>query len=227
MSQIVLPQSQISYLSDGVSLRSWLLTTDHKRIAILYMISITFFFFLGGSAAALIRYNLLVPQGLLVDAEAYNRTFTLHGVLMVWLFLVPSIPTTFGNFLLPLMLGAKDLAFPRLNLLSWYLFVLSGLIVLGGFIPSIVKVVTTISYKQNITTTTKTGASQTVTQNVNVQDQLDAILPFMLPVAVTALVYVMLRKFNLNPIWAIAALFAVGLALGWTGWFAPELQGAK
>ena len=102
-----------------------------------------------------------------------------------------------------------------------------GLIVLGGFIPSIVKVVTTISYKQNITTTTKTGASQTVTQNVNVQDQLDAILPFMLPVAVTALVYVMLRKFNLNPIWAIAALFAVGLALGWTGWFAPELQGAK
>lgn len=102
-----------------------------------------------------------------------------------------------------------------------------GLIVLGGFIPSIVKVVTTITYKQGITTTTNTGATQRVTQQVHVQDQLDTILPFMLPVAVTALVYVMLRKFNLNPIWAIAALFAIGLALGWAGWFAPALPEAK
>ncbi|HEX3953673.1 MAG TPA: cytochrome c oxidase subunit I [Stellaceae bacterium] len=123
-----------SYLTDGTTLSSWLLTHDHKRIAVLYAISITLFFFIGGAAAALIRLNLLTPSGALIDAETYNRTFTLHGVVMVWLFLVPSIPTTFGNFMLPLMLGARDLAFPRLNLLSWYLFVASGVIVLGGLI---------------------------------------------------------------------------------------------
>jgi cytochrome c oxidase subunit 1 len=123
-----------SYLIDGTSLSSWLLTGDHKRIALLYCLSITAFFFSGGAAAAAIRLNLLTPQGMLLDAQTYNRTFTLHGVVMVWLFLVRSIPTTFGNFVLPLMLGARDLAFPRLNLLSWYLFVLSGLVVLAGLI---------------------------------------------------------------------------------------------
>jgi cytochrome c oxidase subunit I len=127
MSQIVLPQSQTSYLSDGVSLRSWLLTTDHKRIAILYMISITVFFFLGGSAAALIRYNLIVPEGMIRSAETYNRLFTMHGIIMVWFFLVPAVPVTIGNFVVPLMLGARDLAFPKLNLASWYLFMAGGL----------------------------------------------------------------------------------------------------
>src|SRR5665213_2612012 len=140
MTAITLPDapdaspSVTSYLNDGVTLRSWLLTHDHKRIAVLYAISITVFFFIGGAAAAVIRLNLLTPQGMLVDAETYNRLFTLHGVVMVWLFLVPSIPTTFGNFMIPLMLGARDLAFPRLNLLSWYLFILSGAIVLAGLI---------------------------------------------------------------------------------------------
>jgi cytochrome c oxidase subunit I len=119
-----------SYLADGVTLKSWLLTTDHKRIAILYMISITFFFFLGGSAAALIRYNLLVPQGMLPSAETYNRLFTMHGVIMVWFFLVPSIPVTIGNFIVPLMIGARDLAFPKVNLLSWYLFMIAGAVAL-------------------------------------------------------------------------------------------------
>ena len=122
----VVPQSQISYLSDGVSLRSWLLTTDHKRIAILYMISITVFFFLGGSAAALIRYNLIVPEGMIRSAETYNRLFTMHGIIMVWFFLVPAVPVTIGNFVVPLMLGARDLAFPKLNLASWYLFMAGG-----------------------------------------------------------------------------------------------------
>ena len=126
MSQIVLPQSQISYLSDGVSLKSWLLSTDHKRIAILYMISITFFFFLGGSAAALIRYNLILPEGAIGSAETYNRLFTMHGIIMVWFFLVPAVPVTIGNFMVPLMLGARDLAFPKLNLISWYLFMIGG-----------------------------------------------------------------------------------------------------
>jgi cytochrome c oxidase subunit I len=126
MSDIALPQDQVSYLSDGVSLKSWLLTTDHKRIAILYMISITFFFFLGGSAAALIRYNLILPEGAIQSAETYNRLFTMHGVIMVWFFLVPAVPVTIGNFVVPLMLGARDLAFPKLNLMSWYLFMAGG-----------------------------------------------------------------------------------------------------
>jgi cytochrome c oxidase subunit I len=119
-----------SYLTDGYGLRSWLLTTDHKRIALLYFATITFFFFVGGAAAALVRYNLIVPEGLISSAETYNRLFTMHGVVMVWLFLVPAVPVTLGNFLVPLMLGARDLAFPRLNLVSWYLFVIAGIIIL-------------------------------------------------------------------------------------------------
>jgi cytochrome c oxidase subunit 1 len=121
---------RVSYLRAGHSLSSWLFTTDHKRIAILYLISITFFFFVGGAAAALIRLDLLTPAGDLLTNEGYNRAFTIHGVIMVWFFLIPSIPNTFGNFLIPLMIGARDLAFPKLNLLSWYIFMLAGLFTL-------------------------------------------------------------------------------------------------
>ncbi|HUI22303.1 MAG TPA: cbb3-type cytochrome c oxidase subunit I [Methylocella sp.] len=130
ITAITTPRATESYLTDGFSLRSWLLTTDHKRIAVLYLGTITIFFFVGGVAAALMRYNLIVPEGMIGSAETYNRLFTMHGVVMVWFFLVPSIPVTLGNFLVPLMLGARDLAFPRLNLLSWYLFVLAGLVAL-------------------------------------------------------------------------------------------------
>ena len=118
---------RVSYLRAGHTLKSWLLTTDHKRIAILYLISVTMFFFIGGTAAALMRIELLTPQGGLLTSDGYNRAFTLHGVIMVWFFLIPSIPNTFGNFLIPLMIGARDLAFPRLNLLSWYIYMLGGL----------------------------------------------------------------------------------------------------
>ncbi|MBA3943325.1 MAG: cbb3-type cytochrome c oxidase subunit I, partial [Herpetosiphonaceae bacterium] len=125
------------YLHAGSALRSWLLTIDHKRIAILYMISITFFFFIGGSAATLIRLELLTPQADVVSSDTYNKLFTLHGVVMVWFFLIPSIPTVLGNFLVPLMIGARDLAFPRLNLISWYTYMVGGLftiavVIMGG-----------------------------------------------------------------------------------------------
>jgi len=116
-----------SYLRAGHTLRSWLLTTDHKRIAVLYLVSITLFFFVGGAAAALIRADLLTPGADLLTNEGYNRAFTLHGVVMVWFFLIPSIPNVFGNFLIPLMIGARDLAFPRLNLLSWYIYIAAGI----------------------------------------------------------------------------------------------------
>lgn len=128
---------KVSYLREGHSLRSWLLTTDHKRIAILYLLAITFFFFVGGVTAGLMRLDLLTPAGDLLTNEGYNRAFTLHGVVMVWFFLIPSIPNTFGNFLVPLMIGAGDLAFPRLNLASWYIFIAAGfftllVLILGG-----------------------------------------------------------------------------------------------
>ena len=119
---------ETTYLTNGTTLLSWLRTTDHKRIAILYAIGITFFFFLGGIAATAIRIELFTPKGDFVTADEYNRLFTLHGTIMIWFFLVPSIPTTLGNFLLPMMIGAKDVAFPRLNLFSWYLFVGGGLL---------------------------------------------------------------------------------------------------
>ena len=116
-----------NYLTAGYSLKSWLLTTDHKRIAILYLISITLFFILGGIFALLVRLELLTPPVDLLSPEMYNRAFSLHGIIMVFLFLVPGIPVTFGNFLVPMMIGARDLAFPRLNLASWYVYMIGGL----------------------------------------------------------------------------------------------------
>ncbi len=116
------PRLTINYLNATRGVPSWLLTKDHKRIAILFLISITVMFFIGGFAISVARLNLLTPEGGLVEADTYNRLFTLHGVIMVFFFLVPVVPAVLGNFLLPLMIGAKDLAFPRLNLLSWYLY---------------------------------------------------------------------------------------------------------
>lgn len=122
------------YLNAGYTVRSWLLTIDHKRIALLYLVSITLFFAIGGIEAALVRLELLTPLGDLALAETYNRWFTLHGVIMVWFFLIPTIPTVMGNFCLPMMLGARDLAFPRLNLASWYLFIIGGILVLWSLV---------------------------------------------------------------------------------------------
>ncbi len=125
------------YFEPLFPLRNWFFTRDHKRIGILYTLTITFFFGIGAIGAALVRYALLSPHANLLAEATYNKAFTLHGVVMVWFFLIPSIPATLGNFLLPLMIGAKDLSFPRLNLLSWYIFVVGSLftllaLLLGG-----------------------------------------------------------------------------------------------
>jgi len=125
------PRSAVpNYLESDHTVSSWLLTLDHKRIGLLYLFSITFFFTIAAVAAALMRIELLTPAGDLVSSETYNRLFTIHGVLMVWFFLIPSIPTVLGNFVIPLMIGARDVAFPRLNLASWYLFITGGLFTL-------------------------------------------------------------------------------------------------
>jgi len=119
---------KVNYINATYGLKSWLLTKDHKRIALLYLGSITFFFFIGGLYAMMIRLELLTPQGDLLQSTTYNKVFTQHGIIMIFFFLIPSIPATLGNFLVPMMIGAKDLAFPRINLLSWYIFLLGGVI---------------------------------------------------------------------------------------------------
>ncbi|HWQ34673.1 MAG TPA: cbb3-type cytochrome c oxidase subunit I [Blastocatellia bacterium] len=127
-------QPRVHYLNASYGWKSWLFTLDHKRIGLLYMVSITFFFFIGGIYATLVRLELLTPAGDLVTAETYNKLFSQHGIIMVFFFLVPSIPAVLGNFLIPIMVGAKDVAFPRLNLTSWYIFMLGGLFMLYALV---------------------------------------------------------------------------------------------
>jgi cytochrome c oxidase subunit 1 len=119
-----------NYINAAYTVKSWLLTVDHKRIAILYLAGVTLFFFLGGAAAVLFRLELMTPHADLVESETYNKLFTLHGIIMIFFFLVPAIPGVLGNFLLPIMIGARDMAFPKINLLSWYLFMIGGLFTL-------------------------------------------------------------------------------------------------
>jgi len=114
--------SEHHYINHEKGIWSWLTTVDHKRIAILYMISILSFFLLGGIFALLLRLELFTPGFTIIDAQTYNKFMTFHGAIMVFMVIVPGIPAIFGNFLIPLMLGAKDVAFPRLNLFSWYVF---------------------------------------------------------------------------------------------------------
>src|ERR1700723_1518243 len=116
-------ESRVNYLNASYGIKSWLLTLDHKRIGLLYLGSITIMFLVGGIAAMLMRINLIEPQGALVEPQTYNKLFSTHGIIMVFFFLVPSIPATLGNFLIPLMIGPRDVAFPKINLMSWYIFV--------------------------------------------------------------------------------------------------------
>jgi cytochrome c oxidase subunit I len=127
-------ERRVNYLNVEHGWKSWLFTTDHKRIALLYLISITLLFFIGGFFAVLMRIELLTPRGDFVDSDTYNKLFTMHGIIMVFFFLVPSIPATLGNFFIPIVIGAKDLAFPRINLLSWYLYVAGAIITLGAVV---------------------------------------------------------------------------------------------
>lgn len=126
MIQTVEAHVEKNYLTEKQGILSWFFSTDHKRIAILYTGSITVFFFLGGFFALLMRLNLLTPRDQLLSPETYNKMFTMHGIIMVWFFLIPSIPNTLGNFFIPMTIGAKDLAFPKLNLFSWYVFMLGA-----------------------------------------------------------------------------------------------------
>ena len=126
-----------NYLNASYGIRSWLLTMDHKRVGILYLVVLTMFFLIGGLFASLIRLELLTPEGDLVEAETFNKLFTMHGVAMIFFFLIPSVPAVLGNFCIPLQIGARDVAFPKINLTSWYCYVVGGsfatlAIIMGG-----------------------------------------------------------------------------------------------
>jgi cytochrome c oxidase subunit 1 len=123
-----------SYLDAKSGVAAWLLTRDHKRIGLMFLFATVVFLVLGGAFAMLLRTELVRPERDLFDASTYNRFFTLHGVIMVWLFLIPSIPSGFGNFVLPMMIGAKDVAFPRLNLASFYIYFVGALVILGSLV---------------------------------------------------------------------------------------------
>src|SRR3954462_6904973 len=123
-------ESRVHYLNVNYGIRSWLFTTDHKRIALLYLASVTFLFMVGGIAAVLMRLHLVEPQGALVEPETFNKLFSTHGIVMIFFFLIPAIPAVLGNFLVPMMIGARDLAFPRINLLSWYIYVVGAILTL-------------------------------------------------------------------------------------------------
>ena len=124
--------SEPNYLTAQTGIRSWLLTRDHKRIGVMFFVATALALLLGGVFALLMRIELLTPRDTIVGADTYNRLFTLHGVVMVWLFMIPSIPATLGNFFLPMMVGAKDVAFPRLNLASFYIYVVGAIVTLIG-----------------------------------------------------------------------------------------------
>jgi cytochrome c oxidase subunit 1 len=132
MTTAVLPR--VNYLNARTTIASWLFTKDHKRIGILYLIVVTLAFFIGAIFAAGVRIELTTPQGDLVSADTYNRLFTMHGVMMVFFVLVPVVPAVLGNFAMPLMIGAKDVAFPRINLLSWYVFVIGFVFTLAAMV---------------------------------------------------------------------------------------------
>ena len=115
-----------NYINEKSGIMSWLFTLDHKRIGIMYLVTIFAAFAIGGFAALALRFELLSPDKIILTAKQYNQAFTLHGAIMV-LFIVPSIPATLGNFVLPLQIGANDVAFPRLNLASFHIYILGAL----------------------------------------------------------------------------------------------------
>jgi cytochrome c oxidase subunit 1 len=123
-----------NYLTCDTSLRSWLATHDHKRIGLMFLAAISASLALGGAFAMIMRLELMTPGPTFIDNQTYNRLFSLHGVVMVWMFMIPSIPSAFGNFVLPLMIGAKDVAFPRLNLASFYIYLLGAAVILYGML---------------------------------------------------------------------------------------------
>ena len=126
--------SYLDFKGKHSGILGWILSTDHKRIGILYLISLAMFFLVGVTFGFLMRLELISPGRTIMDPQTYNSFFTLHGVIMIFLFVVPGIPAVFGNFVLPILIGAKDVAFPRINLMSWYMYVIGGLLAITAIL---------------------------------------------------------------------------------------------
>jgi len=132
MSNTTTNSSHVSFYDTKKGIMSWVWTTDHKRIGVMYLYSMLFFFLLGITLGFLMRLEMLTPGPTIIDAQTYNAFFTLHGIIMIFLFIIPGIPAVFGNFFLPIQIGAEDVSFPRINMLSYYLYVTGGLLALGS-----------------------------------------------------------------------------------------------
>src|SRR5271170_7381433 len=161
-----LPRPKKNYLNESHGFMSWAGTVDHKRIGIMYLVGVLTAFLLGGCFALLVRLSLLSPTHTLfgkqwITAETYNRMFTLHGAIMVFLFIIPSVPAALGNFCLPLMLGAKDVAFPRLNLASFYLWVTGAVLAVTSLIVGAVDTGWTFYTPYSTTTESSVGIMTT------------------------------------------------------------------
>jgi cytochrome c oxidase subunit I len=126
--------SYLDYQGKFKGIRGWIFSTDHKRIGILYLVSLLVFYAVGVTLGFLIRLEMLNPGQDIVNAQTYNQIFTLHGVIMIFLFVIPGLPAVFGNFFLPIIIGAKDVAFPRLNLLSWWFYIIGGILVITSIL---------------------------------------------------------------------------------------------
>ncbi|MFZ1685482.1 MAG: cytochrome c oxidase subunit I [Candidatus Zixiibacteriota bacterium] len=152
MSTVAIPD--YNYLRHPKGIKSWLFTLDHKRIGIMYFAAIAFFFFVGGMIALMIRTELFSNHNQMLSSETYNQLFTLHGAIMIFLFIIPSVPAILGNFVLPIMIGAKDVAFPRLNLASWWVYVAGSIFCLYSIISGAVDTGWTFYTPYSTTTST-------------------------------------------------------------------------
>ncbi|WP_437576007.1 cytochrome c oxidase subunit I [Sorangium sp. So ce887] len=146
---------EADYIRAKSGIMSWLTTVDHKRIGLMYLASTFIAFLMGGVFALILRLELLTPKATIISANAYNQMFTLHGAVMTFLFIIPSIPGALGNFLLPIMIGAKDVAFPKLNLLSLYLYWIGALFTLSSLVTGGIDTGWTfyVPYSSTVTTT--------------------------------------------------------------------------
>ena len=229
-----------NYLNHTSTVASWLLTKDHKRIGVLYLIVVTLAFILGGIFAALIRIELTTPQGDFVSADTYNRLFTMHGVAMVFFVLIPAVPAIIGNFVLPLMIGAKDVAFPKINLLSWYVFVIGFIFTIAAMVVGGVDTGWTFytPYSSNYSSSNvfMTGIGVFIAGFSSILTGLNFMVTvhrmrapgmtwFRLPLLVWALYATALVQILATPVIAITVLMmAVERALGF-GIFDPRLGG--
>lgn len=228
-----------NYINEFAGLKSWFTSLDHKRIGLLYMVSVMFFFLMGGIAAMLIRGELFAPGGTIMTADQYNQVMTYHGAIMVFMVIIPGIPAILGNFFLPLHIGAKDVAFPRLNLMSWYVFMAGALLAASTMFTSKIDTGWTFYTPYSIKTGTAvvtmvlaafimgmssvlTGLNFIVTVH---KLRAPGMTMFRIPLFVWAIYSTAILQVLATPVLAITLLLLAAERLFGVGIFNPELGG--